>query len=113
MKVEHERMSKYYGNIGFSTSMEETSPGVWEDKIIVKPYFGDMTKNVRRWQGSDRLNDNLTISNNLEIIADEFMVQNFVNIRYVEFMGVKWTVSDVSFEFPRAVLTLGEVFNER
>jgi hypothetical protein len=106
-------MSKFYGNIGFSTEMTEKSPGVWEDNIVVKPYYGDMIKRVRRWQSGDGVNDNLTISNTLEIIADEFIVQNLTNIRYVEWFGSKWSVSDVTIEYPRMTLTLGGVFNER
>jgi len=106
-------MSKFYGNIGFSTGSTEKTPGVWEDQIEVRPYYGDMIKRVRRWQSGEGVNDNLGLSNTLEIVADEYIVQNFLNIRYVEWMGAKWSVGDVTIEYPRMTITLGGVYNER
>ena len=104
-------MSKFYGKIGFSTPMIETSPGVWEDQVIEKNYYGDMIKKARRWTNGEGLNNDLTISNTLEIVADEYIVDHLTNVRYVVWLGAKWTVTDVSFEFPRMSLTLGEVYN--
>ena len=104
-------MSKFYGKIGFSTPMKETSPGVWEDSIVEKNYYGDMVKKIRKWTSGDGLNDDITISNTLEIVADEYIVKHLTNVRYVVWLGVKWSVSDVSFEFPRMTLSLGGVYN--
>ncbi len=104
-------MSKFYGKIGFSTPMVETSPGVWEDCIVEKKYYGDMVKKNRKWTSGEGLNDDMTISNTLEIVADEYIVRNLTNVRYVVWLGTKWTVSDVSFEFPRMTLSLGGVYN--
>lgn len=105
-------MSKFYGNVGFGVT-EETAPGVWKEKITPRPYYGDMVRNTRKLQGnSEQLNDDINISNELSIIADPYAYQNFHTIRFVEFMGAKWKVTDVTVEYPRLKLTLGGVFND-
>lgn len=103
-------MAKYCGNIGFAETVE-TRPGVWEDKITEYVYYGDLTRNTRRLQSSSNLNDNINIANNISIVADPYANKNFHKIRYVEFMGTKWKVSDVEVQFPRLILTLGDVYN--
>jgi hypothetical protein len=30
---------------------------------------------------------------------------------YVEFMGAKWKISNVEVQYPRLILTIGEVYN--
>ena len=39
-------MAKFYGVIGFA-KRERTSPGVWEQVITEKNYFGELVRNVR------------------------------------------------------------------
>lgn len=103
-------MAKWFGKIGY-TEMVETAPGVWAESVIVKEYYGDMLRNSRRFQSSDKLNDDLNISNELSIVADPYAINNFHSIRYVEFMGAKWKISDVEVSYPRLILTLGGVYN--
>ena len=103
-------MAKYCGNIGFAETVE-TRPGVWEDKITEYVYYGDLTRNTRRLQSGSNINDNINITNNISIVADPYANKNFHKIRYVEFMGTKWKVSDVEVQFPRLILTLGDVYN--
>ena len=103
-------MAKYCGNIGFAETIE-TRPGVWEDKITEYVYYGDLIRNTRRLQSGSNLNDNINIANNISIVADPYANKNFHKIRYVEFMGTKWKVSDVEVQFPRLILTLGDVYN--
>ena len=62
-------MPKYYGTIGF-VETRETAPDVWTEEITEREYSGDVLRIQRRWQGSDHLNDNLTISNRLSILSD-------------------------------------------
>ena len=105
-------MAKFYGKIGFAT-LNESVPGVWEETIVEKPYYGDLLRNSRRLQGSENLNDDVNISNQISIVSDPYANQNFHSIRYVEFMGAKWKVSDVEVQYPRLILTLGGVYNGR
>lgn len=103
-------MAKYYGNIGFITSIE-TSPGIWEEQIIDRPYFGDIKKYNSNFQSSNKINDDISISNIVSIISDPYANENFQHMRYVEFMGVKWSITNVSILYPRIELNLGGVYN--
>lgn len=103
-------MAKYCGEIGFVLT-NETNPGVHEEKPIERLYFGDLNSNRRRLQSSGNLNDNVTISNEISIVADPFANENFHSIRYAKYMGAKWKVTDVNVQPPRLILTLGEVYN--
>lgn len=104
-------MAKYYGKIGYAYRVE-TKPGIYKDKIDEKFYFGDLIKNTsRRYESSGGLNDNIIISNNISIIADAFALENFSNIKYAEFMGAKWIVTNVEVQHPRLILVLGGVYN--
>lgn len=103
-------MAKFYGVIGYAATVE-TEPGIWEDDICERPYYGDITRDTRRLQTSDKANDDITISNQLSIIADPFAYENFHSMRYVRFMGVKWKVTDVEVQYPRLILSLGGEYN--
>lgn len=103
-------MAKWYGIIGFGNS-EETEPGYWETVIEERNYYGDMLSNFRKLQNSGGVNDNVNIANKISIVSDPFADQNFHSIRYAEYMGTKWKVTDVEVLYPRLILTLGGVWN--
>lgn len=103
-------MAKFYGNIGFAETVE-TEPGVWVEEMTVRPYYGDLVRNTRRLENSGGVNDNVNISNDISIIADPYANHNFHSIRYIEFMGVKWKVSNIEVRYPRLILTIGGVYN--
>ena len=103
-------MAKWFGKIGFAET-KETKPGVWEEIITVREYYGDVTRNTRRFQSSENLNDNIVVSNDISIVADPYAIQNFHSIRYIELMGTKWKIDNVEVSYPRLILTLGEIYN--
>ena len=103
-------MAKWFGKIGFAET-KETKPGVWEEIITVREYYGDVTRNTRRFQSSENLNDNIVVSNDISIVADPYAIQNIHSIRYIEFMGTKWKIDNVEVSYPRLILTLGEIYN--
>lgn len=103
-------MAKWFGVIGYSETVE-TRPGVWTEQITEREYFGDLTRNTRRFQTTDKLNDDLNISNTLSIISDPYANENFHAMRYAEFMDTKWKITDVEVQYPRLNLTLGGVYN--
>ena len=83
-------MAKWFGKIGFAET-KETSPGVWSEEIVDHEYYGDVLRNSRRLQASDKLNDDINISN--------------------EIMGTKWKITNVEVKYPRLVLTIGGLYN--
>lgn len=105
-------MAKYYGLIGFAQT-DESAPGVYTEYISENNYSGDVIDAYKRWQNSENLNNNITVSNTkISIVADNFAIGNFTNIRYVTWLGVKWKVTNVQISRPRLILTLGEVYND-
>lgn len=103
-------MAKFFGKIGYSTTVE-TSPGIWTETIIERPYYGDILKNSRRWQTGESINDDLNFGNRISIVGDPYAYNNFAQMRWVEWMNAKWIVSDVEVEYPRLILSLGGVYN--
>ena len=103
-------MSKFFGTIGFSIC-EETKPGVWKDSIVEKQYYGDVIKSIRNNQNSDKVNDDITISNEISIISDLFANKNYSSIRYVELNGTRWKVNQINIQYPRLVLSVGGLYN--
>ena len=104
-------MAKFYGSIGYAETVE-TSPGVWKEQITKREYFGELVRNTRKLQTTDQVNDNININNEVSIIADPYAISNFHSMRYAEFMGTKWKISNVEVKYPRLILTLGGVYNE-
>ena len=103
-------MAKWFGKIGYAETVE-TAPGVWKEQITVRDYYGDLTRNTRRLRSADKVNDDLNISNELSIVSDPYAIKNFHSMRYAEFMGTKWKITNVEVQYPRLILTLGEVYN--
>ena len=103
-------MAKYYGKIGFAESVE-SAPGVHVEKIVERNYYGERVRNSRRLQSANQLNDNINISNEISIVADPYADKNFHMMRYIEFMGTKWKISNVEVQPPRLILTAGGVWN--
>ena len=103
-------MAKFYGKIGYAETVE-TAPGVWQEQITERDYFGDLNRNTSTAQSSNQLNDNINISNEISILADPFANQNFHLMRYVEYMGAKWKITNVEVQYPRLILTVGGVYN--
>lgn len=103
-------MAKFYGPIGYAVT-EETAPGVWDEKITERMYYGELVRNTRKLQSADQLNDNINVANEISILADPFASENFHFMKYVRFMGAKWKISSVEVQYPRLRLTIGGVYN--
>lgn len=105
-------MPKFYGKIGFAESVE-TAPGVWEEPIVERNYYYEVTRNSLKMVTSNHLNDDISINNEISIIADPYAELNFHSMRYVEFMGSKWEVNSVEVQRPRLILSLGGIYHAK
>lgn len=103
-------MAKYCGKIGFAETVE-TSRDVFEETISERIYYGDLIRNTRRLQSGNKVNDDITISNEISIVADPYARQNFHAIRYLEYLGSRWKVTGVEVQYPRLILTIGGLYN--
>lgn len=105
-------MAKYYGQVGYAYDVT-TSPGVVEEHITERSYYGDVVRNVRKLESGESVNDNVQINNSISIVADPYAYEHFFAIRYVSWMGVLWKVTNVEVQRPRLLLTIGGVYNGR
>lgn len=103
-------MAKYYGRIGYGVT-EETTPGCWTEQIVEREYFGDVYKLSSRIQMAEKVNDDITIQNQISILADPYAYNHFHLMKYVEYMGVKWKITNVEVKYPRLSLITGGVYN--
>ena len=103
-------MARFFGEIGYGESVE-SAPGVWEDHITEKQYFGDVIRNSRRIQEGQSVNFDLSVSNSISVVADDYATEHISAIRYIRWAGTLWTVTEVEVQRPRLILRLGKVYN--
>jgi hypothetical protein len=101
---------KFVGAVGFET-LVEVRPSNWQSTIVERKYRGDITRVSRRLQSAEKVNDDINISNEIEILSDAFAFENFSNIKYVVWMNTKWKVETITVEPPRLILEIGGVWN--
>lgn len=108
-------MAKFYGVVGYAETKDTKKtefPGVWDEKVTERTYYGDVLRNTRRRDNANgQLNDNLNVNNLISILADAYAYDHFFAIRYIEWMGARWKVTDVEVQRPRLLLTIGGVYN--
>ena len=103
-------MARFYGEVGYGATAE-SAPGVWDDVITEKKYRGDVVRNTRRYSEGESVNDDLSVSNSISIVADDYALEHLFAIRYVKWSGVLWKVQTVEVQRPRLLLRLGGVYN--
>jgi hypothetical protein len=102
---------RFCGKIGFSDTAE-TIPGIWENQIVERTYYGDVTRRARRLQtDSKSVNDDIRVTNDISIVADQYAYDHFHTMLYVEYMGTKWKAESVEVVIPRLNITLGGEYN--
>lgn len=102
---------KYYGKVGYSITTE-TAPDVYQNTIKERFYSGDIIRNyLRNQEKQSSTVDDISISNQISIVADPFAYSHFSSIKYVEWLNQKWEVTGVEIAFPRILLTIGGVWN--
>lgn len=105
-------MAKFFGRIGYRNTVE-VRPGIFLPRITTREYFGDVLRNISQQQDSSTSeNDNLRLSNEISVIADQHAYERFADIVYIEYMGTKWKVSRVEVRPPRLHLFMGGVYND-
>lgn len=110
-------MARFSGTIGFLKTVEtdpENHPGVWNEVLTERRYYGDVLSNSRRWDqnGSSSLNDNLVINNRISIVADNFARANLGAMKFVRWLGDAWEITNAEIQYPRVILTIGGQYHE-
>lgn len=105
-------MARFFGAVGYGDSVENPpGSGIWVDQITEKEYYGDVLRDIRNSQPGDKVNNDISVNNSISIIADEFAIEHFFKIKYVNWAGVLWTVTSVEVRRPRLILSIGSVYN--
>ena len=102
-------MAKFYGLIGYGEPTE-TRAGVWEDVISERSAKGDVLRNQRRMENGESINDDISLNNQISIVADPYALEHYFAIRYVKWMGGYWKVTNVEVQYPRLLLTIGGLY---
>lgn len=102
-------MARFYGKLGYVEFTEKD--GVTREVATERSYYGDVTRNTRKWETGQSLNDDLNVNNTISIVADAYAYDHFFALRYIEWMGSLWKVTNVEVQRPRLILTIGGVYN--
>lgn len=103
-------MAKFYGKVGYVHTIE-TGYQVYQEKCSELPYYGDVTKLSRRLESGSSVNDDITISNLISIVADPYAYENVFAMKYIWWMGKRWKITNVEVQRPRLILTIGGLYN--
>lgn len=103
-------MARFYGAIGYITEVE-TAVDVTNNVPVERMYKGELVRNNRRLENGVDVNDNVSISNQISILADPYANNHIHDMRYVKWRGTAWKVTNIDVEPPRLILTLGGVYN--
>lgn len=105
-------MNKFYGEVGYAESVETPEEsGIFIDVITEQSYYGDVIRNTRALESGEKVNNDISVSNTISIVADEYATSHIFAIRYVKWAGTLWTVTSVEVKSPRLLLSLGRVYN--
>lgn len=103
-------MARFSGKLGFAHT-QKIRPGVSEDVITERKAFGDVLRNTRKLDNGDQVLPDISIGNSFSVVADAYLSENIYALRYVEWRGIRWTVSDVEVQERRLILRPGGVYN--
>lgn len=104
-------MTKFYGYVGYAEQVV-IRPGVHEDIIVERKYYGDVDRDVAKWRArAESVHSDISVANVVSIVADAYAEQHIFAIRYVEWAGARWAVADVEVARPRLKLRLGGLYN--
>ena len=93
---------KFSGEAGFRLKDVEVEPDVFEPKLVSKIIKGGCRSDRYGRQNGDKSTiDNITITNQLSIVANQFLMKHIANLLYVKFQGVKWKVVSYNIKAPR------------
>lgn len=103
-------MARFYGLVGYGIPTE-VEPGVYEDTIVTRPYYGDVLRDSSKLDSGAVITSDLSVVNSISIVADPYAYEHFYAIRYVEWSGAAWHVSSVEVRRPRLILRMGALYH--
>lgn len=102
-------MTRFFGKVGYASSSREG--GVVENVITERTYVGEELKNTRYFATEDTVLGKVSFQTRISILADAYALENFKDIRYVEWAGSFYDVDTIDVERPRLILVVGGKYN--
>jgi hypothetical protein len=103
-------MARFYGKVGFAQTQDQGN-GVHSEVVTYRYYFGEVARNSRISENDQKVNSDLRLSHSISIVSDAHANEHFFAIRYVDWAGTRWEVTEVEVQSPRLILRLGGVYN--
>lgn len=105
-------MAKWHGVLGFAEPEQETAPGVWGSPMVIeRTYFGDVLRKKLSMQSADKLVDDISLSNEISVVADPYAMSHLGLLRYATYGGFRWEIASFEPVYPRINLTLGGLYH--
>lgn len=102
---------RWHGNIGFETQVEVSNDPrkatVWKPQIVQKHYYGEVQRLIKREGSGDKVNNDISFNNQFSIISDLYAQNNAYNMKWIEWMGRKWHITEITIEYPRITINIG------
>jgi len=102
-------MSRYHGEFGFVTT-KLTAPGVYSPLVITRSYQGEIYNITRRNQQINSVNDDISFSMEVSVIADPYLYEEIGYLKYITYRDQKWKVDSVRYEHPRIILSINSLY---
>lgn len=103
-------MVKYAGLVYYTTQLE-TKPGVWKDSVKEHFMRGDVLRKASSSQNGDKVNSDVSLNHRVSLIADEYALGNYHDIKGIQINGRVWQVESIEVQRPRLIVTLGGLLN--
>ena len=91
---------------------DEIAPGVWGSTTKEVKYKADITRNIVRMTGEDKVNNDIYLNNQFNIVAGAFATQNTQFMKYVKYNGVNWRISSFDIQRPKLMIFVGGVYGK-
>lgn len=103
-------MTRFSGLVGYVTQVQ-TAPGVWSQSEESFEMRGDIINQGHSFQGDTKVNSDVSLNHRVSLMADDRLLNNYPNLKWVKMGAVKWKVQSVEIRRPRIIVTLGGVYN--
>lgn len=102
-------MTRFSGKVGYASSVRNN--GIVTNVMTERTYSGDEIQNERYFANENSVLGKVSFQTQISILADAYALENFKDIRYVEWAGSHWLVDSVKADRPRLILSLGDKYN--
>lgn len=101
---------RYSGKLGLA-QQSEVRPGIWEETITEKSILGKVEQRTEALAGSSSVIPEFRTTTSISILSRGPEQINNADVRYITYMGVRWAIASIVYEYPHLVIYIGEKFN--